>query len=105
MVDVDPASGLPRETVEKKADLEKVSRLEGQKARSDQLVSDLTTEQGQAMINKIKERLMTRVNKIIEEDGECRALKNLLVDIGVTINVGDMATEKLARLLVRRQAP
>ncbi len=105
MAEVDPASGLPISQVEKKSDVEKFNRLDGQRAQSDQLINDLGTEKGQLVLNKIREHLLKRVNKLIDEDGECKALKRLLVDMGVTISIGDMAVERLMKLVMKKQAP
>lgn len=105
MAEVDPASGLPISQVEKKPDVERFNRLDGQRAQSDQLINDLGTEKGQLILNKIREHLLKRVNKLIDEDGECKALKRLLVDMGVTISVGDMAVERLMKLVMKKQAP
>lgn len=102
MAEVDPASGLPISQVEKKSDMERFNRLDGQRAQSDQLISDLGTEKGQLVLNKIREHLLKRVNKLIDEDGECKALKRLLVDMGVTISVGDMAVERLMKLVMKK---
>ena len=105
MPEVDPASGLPKVEVEKKSNIEKFNRLSDQKARSDQLSEDVGSEKGQLVLHKIQEHLLARVNKLIEEDGECRALKRILVDMGVTISVGDMAVERLMKLVMKKQAP
>ena len=102
MAEVDPASGLPISQVEKKSDMERFNRLDVQRAQSDQLVNDLGTEKGQLVLNKIQEHLLKRVNRLIDEDGECKALKRLLVDMGVTISVGDMAVERLMKLVMKK---
>jgi len=102
MVQVDPATGLPISEVEKKSNIEIFNRLDGQRTQSDQLINDLGTEKGQLILNKIREHLLKRVNKLIDEDGECKALKRLLVDMGVTINVGDMAVERLMKLVMKK---
>ena len=102
MVQVDPATGLPISEVEKKSDIEAFNRFNNQKAKSDQLVADINSEKGQIVLNKIKEHLLNRVNKLIEEDGECKALKRLIVDMGLQINIGEMAAEKLMRLVIKK---
>lgn len=102
MTEVDPASGLPISQVEKKSDIGRFNRLDVQRAQSDQLINDLGTEKGQLILNKIKEHLLKRVNRLIDEDGECKALKRLLVDMGVTISVGDMAVERLMKLVMKK---
>jgi len=103
-VEVDPTTGLPKEAVDKKSNIEKISRFDAQKQKADELIDGLTSEKGQIILNKIKEHLLARINKLAEEDGECRALKRLLVDMGVTINIGEMAADKLMKL-VTRQTP
>ncbi len=104
MPEVDPATGLPKIEMEKKSNVERFNRLSEQKAKSDQLVEDIGTEKGQLVLHKIQEHLLNRVNKLIDEDGESKALKRLLVDMGVTINIGDMAVERLMRLVMKKQA-
>ncbi len=102
MPEVDPATGFPKVEMEKKSNMERLNRLDEQKVQSDRLVSDLNTEQGQLILNKIKQQLLNRVNKLIDEDGECKALKRLLIDMGVTISVGDMAVERLMKLVMKQ---
>jgi len=102
MPEVDPASGLPISQVEKKSDIERFNRFDVQRAQSEQLINDLDTEKGQLILNKIREHLISRVNKLIDEDGECKALKRLLVDMGVTISVGEMAVERLMKLVMKK---
>jgi len=105
MAEVNPVTGYPITAEgEKAGSTEKYNRLTEQKARSDQLQDGLSSESGQIVLNKIKEHLLTRVNKLIDEDAECRALKRLLVDMGVTINIGERAVEGLMRLVMKKQA-
>jgi len=101
MADVDPVTGQPKVTVEKDVS-EKYSHLVDQKGKADQLASELSSEKGQMVINTIQGHLLSRVNKLIDEDGECRALKRLLIDMGVTINMGEMAIAKLMQMLTRK---
>jgi len=105
MPEVDPVTGMPKIETEKKSEVEKFNRLDGQRSRSDQLLDDLSSEKGTLVLNKIKEHLLARVNKLIDEDGECRALKRLVVDMGVTINIGEVAIEKLMKMVSRKQTP
>ena len=105
MAEVNPVTGYPVMPEDKSASTtEKYNRLSEQKARSDQLQDGLSSEPGQIVLNKIKEHLLIRVNKLIDEDAECRALKRLLVDMGVTINIGERAVEGLMRLVMKKQA-
>lgn len=104
MVDVDPASGMPKEPVDSAADINKFNRAEAQRIKYNQLMEDISSEKGQFIINKIKEHLLVRVNKLIDEDGECRALKKVLIDLGVTLNLGEMAVDRLMKLVSRKQA-
>lgn len=105
MAEVDPVTGYPKEETEKNGNIEKYNRLSVQKGKSDQLQDSLNSETGQVVLNKIQEHLLTRVNKLIDEDAECRVLKRLLVDMGITINIGAKAVEGLMRLVMKRQAP
>lgn len=105
MAEVDPVTGYPKEETEKDGNVEKYNRLNELKGRSDQLQDSLSSETGQMILNKIQEHLLQRVNKLIDEDAECRVLKKLLVDMGVTINLGAKAVEGLMRLVMKRQAP
>ncbi len=102
MPETDPATGMPKSEVEKKSNVERFNRLSEQKAKSDQLVEDIGTEKGKLILHKIQEHLLTRVNKLIDEDGECKALKRLLIDMGVTISIGDMAVERLMKLVMKQ---
>ncbi len=102
MPETDPATGMPKSEVEKKSNVERFNRLSEQKAKSDQLVEDIGTEKGQLILHKIQEHLLNRVNKLIDEDGECKALKRLLIDMGVTISIGDMAVERLMKLVMKQ---
>lgn len=105
MAEVDPVTGLPKEETEKDGNVARYNRLTDQKARSDQLNESLNSETGQMVLHKIQEHLLMRVNKLIDEDAECKALKRLLVDMGVTINIGEKAVEGLMKLVMKRQAP
>lgn len=105
MPEVNPVTGQPREEKEKDGNVEKYNRLNDQKGRSDQLQESLSSETGQMVLNKIQEHLLVRVTKLIDEDAECRALKRLLVGMGIEINIGAKAVEGLMRLVMKRQAP
>ena len=100
MADIDPASGLPKEMVQEKRDLGRINRLENLKARSRELTDDLQSEGG-AVINRIKEHFLVRVNTLIVNDPECMAYKKLLDDMKMEISMGEVATERLLRLVTR----
>ena len=101
MAEVDPVTGYPKEEI-KDTGVEKYNRLNDQKVRSDQLQESLSSETGQMVLHKIQEHLLIRVNKLIDEDAECRTLKKLLVDMSITVNVGEKAVEGLMRLVMKR---
>jgi len=103
MAEVDPVTGYPKEETEKDGNVEKYNRLNDQKGRSDQLQDSLNSETGQMVLNKIQEHLLARVNKLIEEDAECKTLKRLLVDMGITINIGSKAVEGLMKLVMKKE--
>ena len=105
MAEVDPVTGYPKEESEKDGNVEKYNRLNEQKGRSDQLQDSLQSETGQMVLHKIQEHLLIRVNKLIDEDVECRVLKKLLIGMNVEINIGAKAVEGLMRLVMKRQAP
>ena len=105
MAEVDPVTGYPKEETEKDGNVEKYNRLNELKGKSDQLQDSLHSEAGQMVLNKIQEHLLLRVNKLIDEDAECKALKRLLVGMGIEINIGAKAVEGLMRLVMKRQAP
>jgi hypothetical protein len=102
MAEVDPVTGLPKETVKRAEDAERYDRLVGQKGRADQLNSDIESEKGQAILHKIEEHLLNRVNFLIDNDGECKALKRVLVDIGVSLSLGETAVKNLTRLVMKK---
>ena len=101
-MEVDIPSGLPKEAIDKK-DSDKISHLETRKTKSQELMADLVSDSGKTIINKIKEHLLMRVNKLMDEDPECKTLKKLLVEMGVEVNMGEEAIDRLTRLLVGRQ--
>ena len=103
MADVDPVSGLPKEEVAKTTNIERYNRLNDQKSRSDQLQESLVSETGQTVLNKIQEHLLTRVNELIDADPQCKALKRLLVDMGITVSMGTKAVEGLMRLVMKKE--
>jgi hypothetical protein len=45
---------------------------------------------------------MARVNELVNNDGECKALKRLLIDMGVTIDVGKVAADRLVNLVTKK---
>ena len=102
MAEVNPVTGYPKEESEKDGNVEKYNRLNDQKGRSDQLQESLSSETGQMVLNKIQEHLFQRVNKLIDEDAECRVLKKLLTGMSVEINIGAKAVEGLMRLVMKR---
>ncbi len=105
MPEVNPVTGYPKEELQENGSIGKYNRLNDQKGRSDQLQESLASETGQMVLNKIQEHLLLRVNKLIDEDAECKALKRLLVGMGIEINIGAKAVEGLMRLVMKRQAP
>ncbi len=100
--DVDPASGMPRSEVEKPQSQATLDRLGAQKAKADQLISDVNSDRGREIINKILDHFTLRVNKLIEEDGECKSLKRVLVDLGLTIDMGKLAADKLRNMVIKK---
>lgn len=105
MAEVNPVTGYPKEETERDGNVEKYNRLNEQKGRSDQLQDSLQSETGQMVLHKIQEHLLIRVNKLIDEDVECRVLKKLLIGMNVEINIGEKAVEGLMRLVMKRQTP
>jgi len=102
-VEVDPVTGQPKVAyVTSKEQSERYDRYLAQKGKSDELSESLASDQGQLVINKIQEHLLARVNKLMEEDGECRALKRVLVDMGITVSMGELAVRNLTRLLIKK---
>jgi len=102
MASVDPVSGMPSETIERPIDANRLAKLEEQKGRADQLKASIASETGQAVLNKIEEHLLARINQLIEGDGECRVLKKLLTDMGLTFSAGEMAVKNLMRLVAKK---
>ncbi len=100
--DVDPASGMPRVEMEKPSSQATLDRLSNQKAKADQLISDVNSERGKEIINKILDHFMLRVNTLIAEDGECKSLKRVLVDLGLTIDMGKLAADKLRNIVIKK---
>ena len=113
MAEVDPVTGYPKEETEKDGNVEKYNRLNEQKGKSDQLKDSLQSETGQMVLQKIQEHLLAGINEFMDADpkdlvaiqARCKALKRLLIDMGVTINLGAKAVEGLMRLVMKRQAP
>ncbi len=102
MAEVDPVTGYPIGEIDNAEMTAKNLRLREQKARSDQLQASINSETGQAIINKIQEQLLARVNKLIDEDAECNALKKLIIGMGLEIHLGERAVQNLIRLVVRK---
>ena len=102
MPEVDPVTGQPKSSTEKGVSPERYDRLLGQKGKADQLSGDIESEKGQLILNKIQEHLLNRVNKFIDEDGECRALKRVLIDMGMTLNIGEIAVKNIMRLVAKK---
>ena len=100
MADVDPVTGYPTEG--RPIMTERYARLNERKAKADQLEESLSSEIGQTVLNKIKEHLLQRVNKLMDEDPECRVLKKVLMDMALTINVGENAVEGLMRVIMKK---
>ena len=99
MAIVDPTTGLPKEVIEGKRQMELALKLEAQKGKSQELSNDIGSEQGQFILSKIKEHFLSRVNELISNDERCMAYKKLLIDMGVQINMGEFAVERLMKLV------
>ena len=102
MAEVDPVTGYPKEETERDGNVEKYNRLNEQKGKSDQLQDSLNSEAGQMVLHKIQEHLLIRVNELIEADPQCKGLKRLLVDMGITINLGAKAVDSLMKIVMRK---
>jgi hypothetical protein len=103
MPEVNPVTGYPEDEIGKDRNIEKYNRLNNLKGRSDQLQESLSSETGQMVLQKIQEHLLARVNKLIDGDAECMALKRLLVSMGIEINMGAKAVEGLMRLVMAKR--
>lgn len=103
-VEVDPVTGYPKDPREEaeKVDAAKISRLDAQKAKADQLQASLNSETGKTVLQKIHEHLLARINTLIDQDPECKAYKRLLVSMGNEINMGEVATAGLMRLVMKK---
>lgn len=102
MTEVNPATGRPIAEVRKQDEINKINRLEEKKAKSDQLISDISSEKGQLILHKIQEQFLNRVNYLISQDGECKAYKNILKSMGLEISMANMAVERLMKLVDRQ---
>ena len=100
--DVDPATGMPISEVEKPSNQATLDRMSNQKAKADQVISDVNSERGKEIINKILEHFTLRVNTLITEDGECKSLRRVLVDLGLTIDMGKLAADKLRNMVIKK---
>jgi hypothetical protein len=103
MAEVDPVTGSPKVSTEKGISPERYDRFLVQKGKADQLAGDIESGKGQLILNKIQEHLLNRVNKLIEEDGECKALKKVLIDMGITLSIGEIAVKNIMRLVVKNK--
>lgn len=102
MAEVNPVTGQPKITSEKPSVSERYDRFMAQKGKADQLSADIESEKGQLILNKIQEQFLNRVNFLIDNDGECRAFKKILVDMGLSLNVGEMAVRNLMKLVIKK---
>jgi len=102
MAEVDPVSGLPKTEAGGTTNQVLLDRFGAQKAKADQLLRDVDSEGGREILNKIHANLMTRVNELAINDGECRALIKLLTGMGMTIDVGKFAADKLVKLVTKK---
>lgn len=98
--EIDPVTGYPRE--KKSLDTSRATiRLSEQKGRAELLKASLASETGQEVLRKIEEHLSMRIKKLMAEDPECKVLVKLLLDMGVTINLGDVAVQKLMKMVTK----
>jgi hypothetical protein len=102
MVTVDPVSGLPQVEPIGTTNQSLLDRFGAQKAKADLLLHEVESEKGKEILNKIHAHLMARVNELVNNDGECKALKRLLIDMGVTIDVGKVAADRLVSLVTKK---
>lgn len=97
--EIDPVTGYPKE--DKPLDPTKVVHLTGQKERAEVLKASIASETGQAVLLKIQEHLMSRVSALMRDDPESRVLMKLLVDMGITVNIGQMAVQRLMKMVTK----
>ena len=97
-VEIDAKTGLPKRVIDKEKQSEAIGRLEKNRADAIRMEDDLSSEKGQMLCNLIQEHLLERIDKFVDEDPECRILKKLLIKMGMVINFGKQATDRIMSL-------
>ena len=94
-------TGLPKVATEKSISQEALNRLGEQKDRGEQLFAALNTDSGKEIVNKIHAQLMNRVNELAANDPACMVLKRLLIDLGITVDLGKVAADRLTNMVTK----
>lgn len=102
MAEVDPVTGDPK-LPENKVEEKNYDRLNALKGRADQLAEDVASEKGKMILNMMQAHLLARVNKLIEGDGECMGVIKILKDMGITLDFGQMAVNKLMQMVTKKR--
>ncbi len=102
MAEVDPVTGDPKIPEDKK-DTKNEARFNVLKGKADQLAGDVASEKGQMILNMMQSHLLARINELIKADGQCMGIIKILTDMGITLDFGQMATEKLMQMVMKKR--
>ena len=101
----DIVSGFPAENETESTQEKQLAKLRDRQAKHEATLSDLQSEKGQRVIEKVHEALDNRVMELVKEDETARALMSVLESFGAEI-VATRAirqqVESLHRLLDRQ---
>lgn len=96
-VKVNPVTLRPEiETVEEKDNQER-NRLEAQAAN--RMITE--SPDGRKVIDIITKRLFGRIEKVLEDDPECKSLVAVLQDLGATERIAKNAVDQLVKRFLR----
>ncbi len=98
--EIDPVSGYPKE--DKPLDSSKSAVLLERQARAELLKASIASETGQTLLGYIQEVLLARVKVLMENDAESKSLVKILTNMGLTIDIGQEAVNRLMKKVIKK---
>lgn len=98
MAETDIMSGIPLGKLRQEREKEKDHLVASQGIELEQ---DLQTEGGRKLVKLMIEKLSKRIETLVYADPECKAILDVLNDVGTQIELGKAASERLAKRNLR----
>ena len=101
-MEVDIKTGLPKEMVEEDKEKKREALDNKLAAEGVEIKKELSSSEGRRFIQTIKDKLEQRAHYLIMQDPECKALIDLVDDLGYKIALSKGMSEKMVERALRR---